>query len=64
MDSIQAQHDLLVTQQSEVGRITALFDAELARLRKLWGGAEPGSLGPLPQSALAAASEARKPAMR
>ena len=62
--SIQAQHDLLVTQQSEVGRISALFDAELARLRKLWGGAEPGSLGPLPQSALAAASEARKPAMR
>jgi len=53
-----------LTQQSEVGRISALFDAELARLRKLWGGAEPGSLGPLPQSALAAASEARKPAMR
>ena len=59
--SLQAQQQLLVTQQAEVGRINALYDAELARLRKLWGGAEPGSLGPLPQSALAASSEPPKP---
>ena len=59
--SLQAQQQLLVTQQAEVGRINALFDAELVRLRKLWGGAEPGSLGPLPQSALAASAESGKP---
>lgn len=59
--SLQAQQQLLGTQQAEVGRINALFDAELVRLRKLWGGAEPGSLGPLPQSALAASAESGKP---
>ena len=36
------------TQVAETNRINALYDAELARLRKLWGGAQPGSLGPLP----------------
>ncbi|EWS55915.1 hypothetical protein X551_01252 [Methylibium sp. T29] len=51
--SIEAQRALIVNQQAEVGRITALFDAELDRLKRLWGGADPGSLGPLPQSALA-----------
>lgn len=59
--SLRAQQELLVTQQAEVGRISALFDAELARLRKLWGGAEPGSLGPLPQSALAASAQSGQP---
>lgn len=54
--SLRAQQELLVTQQAEVGRISALFDAELVRLRKLWGGAAPGSLGALPQSALAASA--------
>jgi hypothetical protein len=51
--SIEAQRALIVNQQAEVGRVTALFDAELARLKRLWAGADPGSLGPLPQSALA-----------
>jgi len=31
-------------QEAEVGRIDGLFDAELARLKKLWAGAPPGSL--------------------
>ena len=35
-------------QQTEIVRINALYDAELARLKKLWGGAPAGSLGPLP----------------
>lgn len=53
--SIEAQTALIANQQVEVGRITALFDAELGRLKQLWGGADPGSLGPLPQSAQATA---------
>jgi hypothetical protein len=52
--STEAQRSLVVTQQVEVKRINANFDAELVRLKKLWAGAEPGSLGPLPQSAPAA----------
>ncbi len=57
--SIDAQRELVVNQQAELGRINGLYDAELARLRQLWGGAEPGSLGPLPQSALAGITEAQ-----
>lgn len=53
--SIAAQRELVMTQQSEIVRINALYDAERARLRQLWAGAEPGSLGPLPQSAHATA---------
>ena len=47
--SIEAQRSLVVTQQVELERINANFDAELGRLKKLWGGADPGSLGALPQ---------------
>jgi hypothetical protein len=46
--SLGAQKELVQNQQSEVSRINATYDIELARLRKLWGGAPPGSLGPLP----------------
>jgi hypothetical protein len=46
--SLAAQKALVQNQQSEVVRINATYDVELARLRKLWGGAPPGSLGPLP----------------
>jgi hypothetical protein len=28
-------------------RINKLYDTELDRLRQLWGGAQPGSLGPM-----------------
>lgn len=62
--SLEAQRALVVNQQAELGRITALFDAELARLRRLWNGAEPGSLGPLPQSALAGAGAPVTPVKR
>ena len=34
--------------EAELERIEALFDIELERLRRLWAGAPPGSLGPLP----------------
>jgi len=43
----EAQRALVQNQQIEIGRINASFDIELARLRKLWAGAAPGSLGPL-----------------
>lgn len=48
--TIEAQRALVANQQIEAQRINANFDAELARLKKLWAGAEPGSLGPLPMS--------------
>ncbi len=44
----EAQRALIQNQQAETLRINASFDAELARLRKLWVGAPPGSLGPIP----------------
>ena len=46
--SLEAQKSLEQNQITETARINALYDAELARLKKLWGGAQPGSLGPLP----------------
>lgn len=44
-----AQRNAIKNAQAEQARINANFDVELARLRKLWGGAQPGSLGPPPQ---------------
>ncbi len=46
--SVEAQRSAASTQEAELGRINKLYDAELERLRKLWGGAPAGSLGPLP----------------
>lgn len=42
-----AQREAAVSQQAELERVTRLYDAELARLKQLWGGAAPGSMGPL-----------------
>jgi hypothetical protein len=41
-----AQLTAIHNAQAEQDRINANFDAELERLRKLWSGAPPGSLGP------------------
>jgi hypothetical protein len=46
--ALEAQRALAQGQEEEAERINRLYDAELARLKKLWGGALPGSLGPLP----------------
>jgi hypothetical protein len=46
--SAAAQRSATATQEAELGRINRLYDAELDRLRRLWAGAAPGSLGPLP----------------
>jgi len=47
--ALAAQRALAQGQEMEVERINANYDAELVRLKKLWGGALPGSLGPLPE---------------
>ncbi len=47
--AVEAQRGAAQTQEAELVRINRLYDAELAHLRKLWAGAQPGSLGPLPQ---------------
>ena len=39
----QAQRDVILAQKAEIVRINALYDAELARLKRLWAGAPPGS---------------------
>lgn len=46
--AVEAQRGAALTQEAELVRINRLYDAELAHLRKLWAGAQPGSLGPLP----------------
>jgi hypothetical protein len=43
----EAQRDARLQQQAELDRINRLYDAELARLKRLWAGAAPGSLGPI-----------------
>jgi hypothetical protein len=57
-----AQRVLIQNQQAEMVRINALFDVELARLRKLWAGAAPGSMGAL--AADAAARDSKKTASK
>lgn len=49
----EAQRSLIQNQQSEIGRINALFDTELARLKKLWAGAPAGSMGAIPAAPVA-----------
>ena len=54
--STQAQRDAQTTQKAEQERVTKLFDTEFARLKRLWAGAAPGSLGPgLEEAAVPAA---------
>lgn len=41
----QAQQDIITQQTAEIARVNALYDAELARLKRLWAGATPGTSG-------------------
>jgi len=41
-----AQRNAIANSQAEQQRINAKFDVQLERLRQLWGGAQPGTLGP------------------
>ena len=54
----EAQRAATVNQEAEVGRVNQIYDIELARLKKLWAGAAPGSMGPLPNPATAGAKAA------
>jgi hypothetical protein len=54
----EAQRAALANLKSEIARVNGNFDAELERLRKLWGGAVPGSLDTV------AAAKADVPATR
>lgn len=47
----EAQRSLVSNQEAEIGRVNAIYDLELARLKKLWAGTAPGSLGPINTSA-------------
>lgn len=64
--AVEAQRTLVQNQQAEITRINALFDVELERLRQLWSGAPPGSMGALavarPASAASAHAAPRKAA--
>lgn len=46
--AVEAQRTLIANQQAEIVRIDKLYDVELERLRRLWAGALPGSMGSLP----------------
>ena len=45
--AVEAQRSLVQNQEAELVRINALYDVELMRLKRLWAGSAPGSLGPL-----------------
>jgi hypothetical protein len=51
--AVEAQRSLVLNQEAELVRINALYDVELTRLKRLWAGAAPGSLGALPTPATA-----------
>jgi hypothetical protein len=42
-----AQREAAINQEAELERVNRLYDAELARLKLLWAGAVPGSMGPI-----------------
>jgi hypothetical protein len=56
--ALEAQRSIALNAQTELARITRNFDLERERLRKLWGGARAGSLGPLPDTRAPVAPEA------
>mgnify|MGYP000933242922 CR=1 FL=1 len=58
---VVAQKQSAANQEQELARINRLYDLELDRLRRLWGGALPGSLPPVePASASPAGPSARR----
>jgi hypothetical protein len=59
--ALAAQRTLIQNQEVEVSRINALYDAELARLKRLWSGAPAGSLGMFQGQPTGADSAAPRP---
>ena len=62
--AVRAQVDLLQNQRAEIVRIDSLYDVELERLKSLWSGATPGSMGVLPVNSAASAPPRRAPVSR
>jgi hypothetical protein len=58
--SVDAQKSLVQNQQIESLRIDKLYDNELERLKKLWAGAQPGSLGMIAGAPPAASAPRKK----
>ena len=54
--SVETQKALIQNQQAEIERIDQRYDAELERLKKLWAGAAPGSLGVIASAGAASAA--------
>ena len=59
--SQDAQREIIENHRSELGRINALYDVELGRLKRLWGGAAPGSIPDAPVSASGGSAAATAP---
>lgn len=55
-----AQRDIQKNQHAELERVTKLYDDELARLKRLWAGAAPGSLDAPAAAASAPAAKGGK----
>jgi hypothetical protein len=55
---------LIQNRRAEIVRINTLYDAELARLKKLWAGAPAGSMGSLPAAPASASAPAKKTAAK
>lgn len=58
--AVEAQRSAAQNQEAEMVRINRLYDTELAHLRQLWGGAQPGSIGPVPSDVSRGASSAAR----
>ncbi|HSW08611.1 MAG TPA: DUF4124 domain-containing protein [Aquabacterium sp.] len=56
--AVDAQRSATQNQEAEMVRINRLYDVELAHLRQLWAGAQPGSLGSVPSVVSRGASSA------
>jgi hypothetical protein len=54
-----AQRHAIATHRAELDRINGNYDAELERLRKLWAGAPPGSLGTTASATVPVAADLR-----
>jgi len=64
--AVSAQLEAAVSQEAELERVNRLYDAELGRLKLLWAGAVPGSMGSIaaqrmPSPVAASASSSLKP---
>ena len=60
--AMAAQRAATLHQRTELDRINRLYDVELERLRQLWAGAAPGSMGPIaPVRAAPGAASAPEP---